>query len=224
MRRARILCRRLLGQALRPYIMRRIAAPSEAEVAGLRFYTEPGVFHPVYFQSSRLLVEWVAGRDVAGKRFLDMGTGSGPVGIAAAARGARVTAADINPRAVALARRNAERNGVAMEVVESNVFSALGGRTFDVIAFNVPFYPREPRSHFEAAFYAGPGFETVRAFAAGCAEALASGGTVVVVFSEDSGRDGIVDIFAASGLVVVEERTMRRLLEEFYVVEMARAK
>src|SRR6185369_690922 len=121
-----------------------------------------------------------------------------------------VTACDINPRAVALARRNAERNRVAMEVVESDVFSALGGRTFDVIVFNILFYPRAPRSHVEAAFYAGPGFETVRAFAAGCAQALAAGGSAVIVFSEDSGRERILDIFTASGLVVTEERIMRR--------------
>jgi methylase of polypeptide subunit release factors len=110
-----------------------------------------------------------------------------------------------------------------MEVVESNVFSALGGRTFDVIAFNVPFYPRKPTTHFEAAFYAGPGFETVREFAAGCARALGPDGNAVVVFSEDSGRERMLDIFASSGLVPIEENVVRRHFEEFYVVRFARA-
>jgi methylase of polypeptide subunit release factors len=68
-----------------------------------------------------------------------MGTGSGPIAVLAAAAGAVVTAADVNPHAVALARQNLARNGLAGEVLESDVFSALGGRRFDLVCFNIPF-------------------------------------------------------------------------------------
>jgi release factor glutamine methyltransferase len=222
MGRARKLCRRVLGRLYGAWVLRRIAAPSETEVHGLRLQTDPQVFHPGYFQSTGVLAAWVQARDLAGARFLDMGTGSGAIGILAAARGARVTAAEVNPRAVAVARENSRRNGVTTEVVESDLFAALGGREFDLIAFNIPFYPRRPNTPFEAAFYAGPEFETVRAFAAGCARQLAPEGEVVIVFSEDSGRDRILGIFEAAGFRVAEERAARRLLEELYVVRFAR--
>jgi predicted nicotinamide N-methyase len=55
---------------------------------------------------------------VAGKRVIDIGTGSGIVGIVAAKCGARhVTAVDIDPIAVAAARLNAETNHVALAVI-----------------------------------------------------------------------------------------------------------
>jgi release factor glutamine methyltransferase len=219
---ARSLCRRVVGLVHGAYVLRRIRVASEAEVHGLRLVTDPEVFHPGYFHSTGVLAEWLGGRELRGKRFLDMGTGSGAIGILAAGRGAEVTAADVNPRAVALARENARRNGVTTEVVESDLFAGLGGRMFDVIAFNLPFYPGRPRTPFEAAFYAGPDFETVRAFAAGSARQLAPEGALVVVFSEDSGRDRMVALFEAAGFHVAEERVTRRLLEELYVVRFSR--
>lgn len=55
-------------------------------------------------------------QDVAGKRIVDLGTGCGIVGIAAAKCGAsQVTAVDVDPIAVVAAALNAEANGVSME-------------------------------------------------------------------------------------------------------------
>lgn len=55
---------------------------------------------------------------VAGKRVLDLGTGSGLVAIAAALAGAgEVMAADIDPYAVAAARLNAQANGVSLRTL-----------------------------------------------------------------------------------------------------------
>ena len=123
--------------------------------------------------------------------------------------GAQVTACDINPRAVVLARDNARRNGVDMEILESDLFSSLGGRMFDLICFNLPFYPGQPATPFEAAFFGGPAFETISAFAAGCRGALAPGGTVAVIISEDSGHDRIVSLFTGAGFLPIDDRAAR---------------
>ncbi|MEX2648956.1 MAG: methyltransferase [Alphaproteobacteria bacterium] len=53
---------------------------------------------------------------VAGRRVLDFGAGSGLAGIAAACRGARVLAADIDGFALAAIALNAEANGVAVAI------------------------------------------------------------------------------------------------------------
>jgi release factor glutamine methyltransferase len=216
----RRVCRRVFNVFYGGWVRRRMARPSEVELRGRRLLTDPEVFHPIYFLSTRILVDWFARRELRGKRFLDMGTGSGSIAIFAAAAGARVTACDINPRAVANAGENARRNGVAVEVLQSDTYAALPGRRFDVIAFNVPFYPGRPRSHLEAAFYAGEDFATVRAFAAGCPEHLEPGGMVVIIFAEESGRDGILAMFAAHGLVPIEEEITAKLFERFYVVRL----
>ncbi|MDG4873779.1 methyltransferase [Mesorhizobium sp. WSM4935] len=59
---------------------------------------------------------------VAGKRVLDLGAGSGLVGIAAAKAGARmVIAAEIDGNGVVALRLNAEANGVAIQIRDEDV-------------------------------------------------------------------------------------------------------
>lgn len=59
---------------------------------------------------------------VAGKRVLDLGSGSGLVAIAAALAGAgAVRAVDIDPYAATATRLNAAANGVAVEVTQSDI-------------------------------------------------------------------------------------------------------
>ncbi|MBN9222469.1 MAG: methyltransferase [Mesorhizobium sp.] len=59
---------------------------------------------------------------VAGRRVLDLGAGSGLVGIAAAKAGAsEVTAAEIDRNGVAAIGLNAEANGVAITLVEGDI-------------------------------------------------------------------------------------------------------
>lgn len=105
--------------------------------------TADNAFRPT--STSRFLIESAAipkGADV-----LDVGCGVGPVAIMAAKRGAgRVVAVDIMPAACELARRNAERNGVAdrVTVLQGNLFEPLGGRTFDVIIDDVSGMAEEP--------------------------------------------------------------------------------
>jgi release factor glutamine methyltransferase len=211
----------LFHHAYHPYALRQIAKPVTS-LRGRTLLTDPDVFHPVYFLSTPIFLDYLSTFAVEGKRLLDMGTGSGTIGIFAAGRGARVTACDINPRAVSLARENARRNGVQLEIVASDLFASLAGRRFDVICFNLPFLPGRPRTPLEAALFGGPDLETVRAFALGCRDALAPGGTVAVIFSEDSGRDRIVSLFDDAGFVPTDERMGRRFFERFHLLRLQR--
>jgi predicted nicotinamide N-methyase len=78
---------------------------------------------------------------VAGKRVLDIGSGSGLVGIAAMKAGAaRVTAADIDGFAAAAIALNAEANQVAIKVATCNLIG--GTAPWDVILVGDLFYER----------------------------------------------------------------------------------
>jgi 16S rRNA G1207 methylase RsmC len=90
---------------------------------------------------TRVLAEMSAERTPPG-RGLDLGAGTGYVGLYLAQRGWQVDAVDVSPRAVELTRANALANGVTLAVYVSDLFDQVQG-TFDVIAFNAPMRPDE---------------------------------------------------------------------------------
>jgi len=77
--------------------------------------------------------------------FMDIGTGSGciPISILKHLPEARAVAVDISPAALSIARRNAERNGVAdrLSLVESDLFSNVPAERFHLIVSNPPYVP-----------------------------------------------------------------------------------
>jgi predicted nicotinamide N-methyase len=81
--------------------------------------------------------------EVAGKRVLDLGSGSGLTAIASCLAGAeRVLAADIDAMALAAVRLNAAHNGVDVATVSDDVLSSPPG-PFDTVLVGDLFYERE---------------------------------------------------------------------------------
>lgn len=122
-----------------------------------------------------------------GDRFLEVGCGAGLVAMVAARRGAAVTATDLNPEAVALARANAADNGVAVDVRHADLLDGLAG-PFDVVAFNPPYLPTGPGDvvpgPLNLAFDGGrDGNETVLRFAAQAARLAPLPRAILVVHS-----------------------------------------
>ena len=74
-------------------------------------------------------------------RVLDVGTGTGAIALAIADEhhGARVTAIDVSEDALALARENAERTGVAIELRAHDLFGGLPGDGWDLVVSNPPY-------------------------------------------------------------------------------------
>ena len=71
--------------------------------------------------TTRMCLEWLDAADLAGKRVIDYGCGSGILAIAAARLGAaEVSGRDIDPQALASAAENARANGVAIDIASSS--------------------------------------------------------------------------------------------------------
>ena len=101
------------------------------------FYTDAGVFSKkmVDYGSQVLLNALDLER---GKNLLDVGCGYGPLGISLAkVQGVQSTMIDINSRAIDLAKKNAERNGVVAYIFQSNIYENVSEK-FDYIISNPP--------------------------------------------------------------------------------------
>lgn len=105
------------------------------------FISDIGVFSKKEVDfGSRLLIEKFEEPGIPGG-ILDLGCGYGPIGIALASSypDRNVVMADVNERAIELARKNAINNNVEnVEVIESDRFSQLSNCSFATIVTNPP--------------------------------------------------------------------------------------
>jgi release factor glutamine methyltransferase len=163
---------------MRQWLVQQISRPWRA---GMRWYLRkprpyrfrdiritvlPGVFHPGLFFSTEFVLEFLLQQDLRGKRFLELGCGSGIISVAAAQAGAHVVASDINTIAIRNTRMNAEGCQVSVQVIHSDLFDHIPANTFDWIVINPPYYPADPHDEPAHAWYCGSNHEYfVRLFA-----------------------------------------------------------
>jgi release factor glutamine methyltransferase len=182
-----------------------------AEFCGLRIAVDPGVFVP------RRRTEFLVGQAVAdgpagGRVIVDLCCGSGALGVALAAAlgGADLHAADVDPAAVACARRNVIPAGGRVHA--GDLFAALPGDLrgrVDILAVNVPYVPTgeiallpaEAREHEpRVALDGGPdGLDVLRRVAGEAAAWLAPGGRLLTETSERQAA-AAAQIVAGGGL------------------------
>jgi methylase of polypeptide subunit release factors len=119
-------------------------------IHGVELYVPPHVYHPGIGLSSRFLVDALCECDLAGT-VLDMGCGSGFVGISIHRPGINLVLADVSEAALASASENLRRMDVRAEVVKSDLFKGLHGRNFDAVIFNPPLFDKKIEHEAELA-------------------------------------------------------------------------
>jgi ribosomal protein L3 glutamine methyltransferase len=161
----------------------------EAWLGPYRFHVDERVIVPRSF-----IFEWLTRhRGVKPTAVLDMCTGSGCLAIIAALKfpEAKVDAVDLSRDALAVAKRNVEAYGLQGRValVESDLFTALEGRKYDLIVSNPPYVkaasmrtlPDEYRKEPEMALASGgDGLDHTRTILAEAREHLNPGGRLLV--------------------------------------------
>jgi release factor glutamine methyltransferase len=160
------------------------------------------------------LVEWLISRDLpAPATVLDMGCGSGVIGLSLAAAwpDAAVTLADVSPEALGLARENATALGMdRVKFLESSLFSSVTDR-YDLIVANLPYVPENDRSSLApevlhdpalALFSGEDGLDLIRRFCAEVTQFLQPGGSVTMEIGHDQ-AEITMDLLRTAGLAEV---------------------
>ncbi|MGH7917886.1 MAG: peptide chain release factor N(5)-glutamine methyltransferase [Candidatus Binataceae bacterium] len=155
---------------------------------------------------------------------LDLGTGSGAIALAIADNDARarLVATDISVAALALARRNSVRLGLArrVELVEADCWSARSGLplgNFDLIVSNPPYVcdsaiaalqPEIARYEPRVALRGGTdGLDFYRRIAAGLRDHLLPDGAAMVEVGDDQ-AEAVAAILSAHGFDVTTHRDL----------------
>ncbi|HUB52834.1 MAG TPA: peptide chain release factor N(5)-glutamine methyltransferase [Terracidiphilus sp.] len=127
-------------------------------------------------------------------RIVDVGTGSGAIAVALAHEltAAIVTATDASAGALAVARENAQRNGVAARVrfIEGDLLEPVAGEQFDIVVSNPPYVAEQDRETLavevrdyepaQALFAGEDGLEIYRRLVPQAFNALAHRGCLVL--------------------------------------------
>ena len=185
-------------QLIEVRIVKRVPAAyltHEAWLGDFKFYVDERVIVPRSFIAELLreqLAPWVADPGEVATA-LDLCTGSGCLAIlmAHAFPQAHVDAVDLSPDALAVARRNISDYGIAQQVtpIESDLFKALSGRTYDLIISNPPYVDQAAMSALPQEYLHEPalalasgadGLDHIRVILKQAAQHLNPGGLLVV--------------------------------------------
>jgi release factor glutamine methyltransferase len=173
----------------------------------------PGVYAPQ--EDTELLCDALTDEPLAaGAAVLDVCTGTGALALAAARRGARVTAVDVSWRAVCTARVNAARAQVPLRVRHGNLFTPVPGETFDLILANPPYVPapggpRRPRGAARAWDAGHDGRLLLDRICRQAPARLRPGGVLLLVQSAFSDPEGTIGQLRAAGLKTAVTRRRR---------------
>jgi 16S rRNA (guanine1207-N2)-methyltransferase len=158
----------------------------------LQFQTLPGVFSPSGIDAGTLAM-LSAVEFQPGEKVLDLGCGYGVVGILAARLigSDRVVLTDIDPEAVALARVNADLNGVLdIQIVQGDGFTEISDNDFTLILSNPPYHSD---------------FSVAKAFIEKAWSHLLTGGRLVMVTKRlDWYRNKIIAVFGGVKVVSID--------------------
>ncbi len=177
------------------------------EFMGLSFEVGPGVLVPR--PETEILVEWAIDwlRDRTSSTVIDVGTGSGAIGLSIAAaigpeRSGRIIVTDISPEAICIAARNRQHLGLDRQVaiVQGSLVSWLDDQV-DLLVANLPYLrpdqiaanPQLAAEPLLALDGGADGLDLIRALIADAPRVITPGGAVGLEIAPEQ-RDTVISL------------------------------
>ena len=164
----------------------------------------PGVFHPGFYFSTKLLLKYLENVELNKKYVLELGAGTGLISIFAANKGGFVTASDISLTAVYNIEKNVKMTNANVEVVHSDLFDDIPHRKYDYIIINPPYYKKTPASEKEFAWFGGNDFQYFRKLFEQLNKNIYENTNVIMVLSDEADLEMIKSIAGEFKFVLKE--------------------
>ncbi len=187
----------------------------EKEFAGLMLKVTPAVLVPR--PDSETLLDWAlecVENLPSQATVLDLGTGSGALALAIKHRQlqALVTATDLSPAALAVAKENATRLALEVRFVEGAWWQAVPGETFDLVLSNPPYIAGDD-GHLAALAHephmaltpGGDGLGSLREICASALAHLRPGAWLLLEHGSDQG-EAVAAMLQTAGMQEVSKR------------------
>lgn len=214
--------RHIVSNTYKPLLTRYLSKTRVYRYKHLRLQIAPEVFHPGFFFSTQMLLQYVSELQLQKKEFMELGCGSGLISMIATEKGARVTATDINPIAVAFLKKNCQYNKLEMEVLQSDLFNDLPGKQYDIIAINPPYYKKDPVTIQDHAWFCGEKGRYFERLFGSLAAYIHSGTEVLMVLFDGCDMHMIAGFASANNFVLTCVQSKQNLLEKNFIFKIER--
>jgi release factor glutamine methyltransferase len=210
----------LAERTYKPLVVKYLTKSRYYAYDGIKLTIPPEVFHPGFFFSTKLLLQYISKFSLKKRTFLELGAGSGLISIFTAKKNAIVTATDINPVAIEYLKKNSEENNVNINIIHSDLFKNIPQQQFDIIAINPPYYKKQPQNYKEYAWYCGENGEYFHNLFGALAEYMHNDSAVLMILCEGCDIEMVHTIAAKNKFVLNCVYKKQNLFEKDFIFEI----
>ncbi len=220
----RTVLKHIVANTYKPLLVKYLSRTRVYRYKDTKLDIPPQVFHPGFFFSTQLLLEYINRLPLLGKNFLELGCGSGLISIVAAKKGAKVTATDISTIAVESLKKNSRQNKVGIEIIKSDLFQNIPKQEFDIIAINPPYYEKQPLTEQDHAWFCGENGEYFSGLFDSLADYIHAETEILMVLFEDCSMEMIAGFAAKNGFTLNCVYSKKNMLEKNFIFKIEKIK
>ncbi len=217
------LTKYITSKTVQPAVKKYLSKTRTYQFKNISLLIPPGVFHPGLFFSTKILLNYILQFDLSGKKFLELGAGSGLISFAAAQKNAIVTATDINELAIEYLNLNSKRNNSTINIIQSDLFENIPQQAFDIIVINPPYFKKDPQTKADYAWYCGENGEYFYKLFGSLKNYIRTSTSVLMILSESCDIAMIRSISGKNDFSLKLVQVKKNILERNFVFSIEKA-